>query len=33
MTLIGHTMTGEQAGPTQLPQKAATMQLVSDGRT
>jgi alkanesulfonate monooxygenase SsuD/methylene tetrahydromethanopterin reductase-like flavin-dependent oxidoreductase (luciferase family) len=32
MTLIGHTMMCEQAGPKQLAQKAATMQLLSDGR-
>ena len=32
MTLIGHTMMCEQAGPNQLAQKAATMQLLSDGR-
>jgi alkanesulfonate monooxygenase SsuD/methylene tetrahydromethanopterin reductase-like flavin-dependent oxidoreductase (luciferase family) len=32
MTLIGHTMMGEQAGPKQLVQQVATMQLLSDGR-
>ena len=32
MTLIGHTMMYEQAGPKQLAQKVATMQLLSDGR-
>ena len=32
MTLIGHTMMREQAGPKQLTQKVATMQLLSDGR-
>lgn len=32
MTLIGHTMMCEQAGPRQLTQKAATMQLLSDGQ-
>ena len=32
MTLIGHTMVCEQAGPKQLTQQVATMQLLSDGR-
>ncbi len=32
MTLIGHTMMCEQAGPKQLAQKVAIMQLLSDGR-
>jgi hypothetical protein len=32
MTLIGHTMMCEQAGPKQLTQKVAAMQQLSDGR-
>ena len=32
MTLIGHTMMCEQAGPEATDAKAATMQLLSDGQ-